>query len=109
MQVDYLVTGSGNGQKVVDMVTEGSSLTKNYYDQFKRMMSTPGQGYPYIVQKLNAETASMLADPAVKKALETATGGEVRASTPEEMRVLIRSEIAKWSKVIDEAKIARIE
>jgi hypothetical protein len=58
---------------------------------------------------LNAETASMLADPAVKKALETATGGEVRASTPEEMRALIRSEIAKWSKVIDEAKIARIE
>jgi tripartite-type tricarboxylate transporter receptor subunit TctC len=51
----------------------------------------------------------MLADPAVKKALETATGGEVRASTPEELRVLIRSEITKWSKVIDEAKIARIE
>ncbi|MEH2553075.1 tripartite-type tricarboxylate transporter receptor subunit TctC [Bradyrhizobium algeriense] len=62
-----------------------------------------------IVQKLNAETASMLADPAVKKALETATGGEVRGSTPEQMRVLIRSEIAKWSKVIDDAKIARIE
>src|SRR5207248_3127873 len=57
VQVDYLVTGSGNGQKVVDMVTEGSSLTKNYYDQFKRMMSTPGQGYPYIVQKLNEKIA----------------------------------------------------
>ena len=62
-----------------------------------------------IVQKLNAETASMLAEPAVKKALETATGGDVRGSTPEEMRSLIRSEIAKWSKVIEEAKIARIE
>ena len=62
-----------------------------------------------IVQKLNAETASMLADPAVKKALETATGGDVRGSSPEDMRALIRSEIAKWAKVIDEAKIARIE
>ncbi len=62
-----------------------------------------------IVQKLNAETASMLADPAVKKALETATGGEARGSTPEEMRGLVRSEIAKWTKVIDEAKIARID
>jgi tripartite-type tricarboxylate transporter receptor subunit TctC len=62
-----------------------------------------------IVQKLNAETVSMLADPAVKKALETATGGDVRGSSPEEMRALIRSEIAKWAKVIDEAKIARIE
>ena len=62
-----------------------------------------------IVQKLNAETVAMLTDPAVKKALETATGGDVRGSSPEGMRALIRSEIAKWSKVIDEAKIARIE
>ena len=62
-----------------------------------------------IVKKLNSEVAAMLTDPAVTKALETATGGEVRGSTPEEMRALIRSEIAKWSKVIDEAKIARIE
>jgi hypothetical protein len=45
----------------------------------------------------------------VKKALETATGGDVRGSTPEDMRSLIRSEITKWSKVIEEAKIARIE
>ena len=62
-----------------------------------------------IARKLNTEVVAMLAEPAVKKALETATGGEVRASTPEEMRALIRSEIAKWSKVIDEAKIARID
>jgi tripartite-type tricarboxylate transporter receptor subunit TctC len=64
---------------------------------------------PDIVQKLNTEVAAMLADPAVKKALETATGGDVRGSTPEDMRSLIRSEITKWSKVIEEAKIARIE
>lgn len=64
---------------------------------------------PDIVRKLNAEVTAMLADPAVRKALETATGGDARGSTPEEMRTLIRSEIAKWSKVIEEAKIARIE
>lgn len=39
-----------------------------------------------IVSKLNAEAAAMLKDPAVKKALETATGGEARGSTPVEMR-----------------------
>lgn len=62
-----------------------------------------------IVNKLNVEVISMLGDPAVKKALEAATGGEARGSTPEEMRMLVRSEIAKWSKVIDDAKIARID
>lgn len=63
---------------------------------------------PDIVKRLNTEIQSMLADPATKAALETATGGEVRGSTPEEMRTLITSEIAKWSKVINDAGIPRI-
>jgi tripartite-type tricarboxylate transporter receptor subunit TctC len=62
-----------------------------------------------IVTRLNAEIAAMLADPAVKKALETATGGEVHGSSPAEMRALVQSEIAKWSVVIDEARIERID
>ena len=60
------------------------------------------------LKRLNAEIQSMLADPAMKTALEMATGGEVRGSTPEDMRALIRSEIAKWSKVINDAGIPRI-
>jgi tripartite-type tricarboxylate transporter receptor subunit TctC len=63
---------------------------------------------PEIVKRLHAEIQSMLADPAVKTALETATGGEVRSSTPEEMRALITSEIGKWTKVINDAGIPRI-
>jgi len=64
---------------------------------------------PEIVAKLNAEIVSVLADPAVKTALEAAIGGEVRSSTPDEMRRLVRSEIARWSKVVDEANIERID
>jgi tripartite-type tricarboxylate transporter receptor subunit TctC len=63
---------------------------------------------PDIVKRLNTEIQSMLADPATKTALETATGGEVRGSTPEEMRALIISETDKWSKVINDAGIPRI-
>jgi tripartite-type tricarboxylate transporter receptor subunit TctC len=62
-----------------------------------------------VLRRLNAEVNAMLAEPAVKQALEKATGGEARGSTPDDMRALVRSEIAKWSKVIDDAKIARIE
>ena len=63
---------------------------------------------PDIVKRLHAEIQSMLADPAAKTALETATGGEVRGSTPEEMRALINAEIGKWTKVINDAGIPRI-
>jgi tripartite-type tricarboxylate transporter receptor subunit TctC len=60
------------------------------------------------VKRLNTEIQSIVADPVTKTALETATGGEVRGSTPEEMRALIISETDKWSKVINDAGIPRI-
>ena len=46
-----------DGFKVVDIVTEGSSLTKNYYDQFRKKMHNPDEGYPNIVQKLKDKIA----------------------------------------------------
>jgi ABC-type transporter MlaC component len=55
VQVDYVVRSAGGGTfKIVDIVTEGSSLTKNYFDQFARMWS---KGYPYIVGKLQQKIA----------------------------------------------------
>ena len=36
-----------------------------------------------------------------------AIGNEVRGSSPEEMRVWIAGEVAKWRKVIDDAKVER--
>jgi phospholipid transport system substrate-binding protein len=51
--VDYVVHGTPGAFRVVDVVTEGSSLTKSYYDQFHRMLTNPEQGYAYVVKKLN--------------------------------------------------------
>jgi ABC-type transporter MlaC component len=53
VEVDYVVRGTNGQFHVVDIVTEGSSLTKNYYDQFHKMLTNPAQGYPHIVKKLN--------------------------------------------------------
>ncbi len=55
--IDYVVIEAGGGYRIVDIVTEGSSLVKNYYEQFHKMLNTPGQGYPYIVKKLNEKLA----------------------------------------------------
>jgi ABC-type transporter MlaC component len=51
--VDYVVKETPHGLRVVDIITEGSSLTKNYYEQFRKKMNTPSEGYPNIVQKLH--------------------------------------------------------
>jgi tripartite-type tricarboxylate transporter receptor subunit TctC len=63
---------------------------------------------PAIMATLNAATLEVLKDPDVRQRLETAVGGEVRGSSPEEMKALIEAEIAKWSAVVERAKIPKI-
>ena len=65
---------------------------------------TPAQ----IVAQLNSATQKSLADPAIKAKLEAAVGGEVRGSTPAEMRNLVSSEIVKWRALIETAKIPKV-
>ena len=57
LQIDYVVVATGDAWHVVDIVTEGSSRTKNYYDQFDRMLLDASEGYPYIVKKLKEKIA----------------------------------------------------
>lgn len=63
---------------------------------------------PAIIKRLNTAVQETLADPETKAALETAIGGEVQGSTPEQMRGLIQSQIAKWAGVIQTANIPRL-
>jgi tripartite-type tricarboxylate transporter receptor subunit TctC len=63
---------------------------------------------PAIVATLNSATLEVLRDPELKQRLETAVGGEVRGSSPEEMKKLIETEIAKWSGVVERTKIPKI-
>ena len=57
-----------------------------------------------IVNKLSAETARILKMPDVNKRISE-LGGEPVGSTPEEFAALIKSEIAKWAKVIKDANV----
>jgi ABC-type transporter MlaC component len=52
VRVDYVVKRTAAGPRVVDIITEGSSLAKNYYEQFRKKMKNPDEGYPNIVEKL---------------------------------------------------------
>ena len=57
-----------------------------------------------IVSKLSVETARILKMPDVNKRISE-LGGEPVGSTPEEFAALIKSEIAKWAKVIKDANV----
>jgi tripartite-type tricarboxylate transporter receptor subunit TctC len=57
-----------------------------------------------IVDKLNAEINAALKMPDVRAKLEAA-GIEVQGGTPQEYAALIKSDLAKWGKVVKEAGI----
>jgi len=52
-----------------------------------------------VVSRLHDETLKLLNQPDVKKRLD-GSGFEVTASTPEEATAFVRSEVAKWGKVV---------
>lgn len=57
-----------------------------------------------IINKLNAEINAALKLPEVKAKLEAA-GIDIQGGTPQDYAALIKSDLAKWSKVIKEANI----
>ncbi|HWV51881.1 tripartite tricarboxylate transporter substrate binding protein [Pseudorhodoplanes sp.] len=77
------------------------------YDVRSWMGIATTKGVPEpIVKQLNADILYALQQPQVRDKLE-AIGNEVRGSTPDEMRSWVAGEIAKWRKVIDDAKVER--
>ena len=59
---------------------------------------------PDVIAKLNGEIAKVMQSAEMKKQL-LAQGVEARTSTPEQFGALIRSETAKWGKIITDAGI----
>ena len=69
------------------------------------LMAPAGTPRP-IIDKLNAETLKVLMQPQIKARLEE-IGGEARGSTPEEMKAMVTSELQRWTRVVNDAKIPK--
>jgi tripartite-type tricarboxylate transporter receptor subunit TctC len=57
-----------------------------------------------VVARLNAEVQRAIAVPAVRARLES-FGGEVRGTTPAEMKALVEKQLAQWARVAKDANI----
>jgi tripartite-type tricarboxylate transporter receptor subunit TctC len=65
---------------------------------------TPAKTPPEIIQKINADMAAMLADPANKAKFEP-LGALPQSSTPEELVIRNAADVALWAPIIKEANI----
>lgn len=57
-----------------------------------------------VIDRLNRELNSVLADKAVQKKFED-QGAEVETGTPEQLKTLVQKEVARWKGVVTAAKI----
>jgi tripartite-type tricarboxylate transporter receptor subunit TctC len=68
-------------------------------------LAGPAHLPPAIVARLNAEVRRAIAIPDIKSKLES-MGGDPRGTTPEEMRDLVASQYATWSRLAKSANIS---
>jgi tripartite-type tricarboxylate transporter receptor subunit TctC len=91
---------------VIPEVPAIASVVPNYEVMaWTGVATTRGVPKP-IVEKLNKELRRILALPQVEKKLRE-FGGEPASSTPDEITAKVKSQVARWNKVIDEAEIPR--
>jgi len=64
----------------------------------------PAKTPPELVAKLNQDMSAVLAMPEVREQL-AAQGLAVQTSTPEQLGTLVKADLARWRKVIADAKI----
>ncbi|CAN5150551.1 tripartite tricarboxylate transporter substrate-binding protein [soil metagenome] len=100
-------TGETRSIILKDVPTLIESGVKGYDVVSWNALFAPAGTPPEIIAKLNAGLREVLAMPDVKQKLLD-LGIEARANSPEEMKAKLVDDIAKWTKVIEQAGIPKL-
>jgi len=73
------------------------------------MVATQGQTPKEIVARLNAEIRAIMDDPDIKKDLIRDGAIPQLTPPPDELKVFVKQEIARWGKIVEQAGIAGTE
>jgi tripartite-type tricarboxylate transporter receptor subunit TctC len=98
------VSGSKRSQSAPDVPTIAESGVPGYEFVSWNGVHVPAGTPKAIVSKIHADLVKVVAMPDVQARMAS-LGMEVAGSTPEELGALVKSDIAKWGKVIKEAGV----
>jgi tripartite-type tricarboxylate transporter receptor subunit TctC len=89
-----------------DVPTIAESGVTGYEASAWNALAAPAKTSKGVIDRLNREVRTAVAAPDLKQRLQD-LGVDTRASTPEELRAHLVSEMAKWKVVIERAKIEK--
>ena len=100
------VTSDKRFSGLPDVPTVAESGVPGYQASSWNAVAAPAKTPKPVLERLNREVNAAVAAPEVRKRLGE-LGVDARAGTPEALRALLVSEIAKWKAVIERAKIEK--
>lgn len=100
----YATTGRRRFPGAADVPTVAELGMPELQAELWLALMAPAHTPASIIAKVNRDVVEILSTPAVRDTLTT-QGADVAYSTPGELGDLMKSETAKWSKVIEAAKI----
>jgi len=89
-----------------EVPTVAESGVRDYQAASWNGVAAPARTPNALIDRLNREVNAATGSPEVRKRLQD-LGVEARGGTPEALRELLVSEIAKWKAVIERAKIEK--
>jgi tripartite-type tricarboxylate transporter receptor subunit TctC len=101
------VTGSQRFFAVPDVPTIAESGVPGYKVTSWLGVAGPAGLPAPIVDRINAEIAAILAEPAVIERLRE-FGSETMPTTPDGFKARVADDVAKWTKVVADANIPRV-
>jgi tripartite-type tricarboxylate transporter receptor subunit TctC len=99
------VTGARRMQVLPELPTVAESGVPGYENSSWSALGAPAGTPREIIMKLNSELAAILKLPDVQER-STAVGADIIGGTPEQFADYLKSEIAKFERVVKEAKIS---
>ena len=100
------VTSDKRFPGLLDVPTVAESGVPGYQASSWNGVAAPARTPKAVIDRLNREVNAATGSPEVRKRLQD-LGVEARGGTPEALRELLASEIAKWKAVIERAKIEK--
>jgi tripartite-type tricarboxylate transporter receptor subunit TctC len=100
------VTGPQRWPEMPDIPTVAEQGVGGYDVRSWAGLMAPAGLTRTVVDRLNLEVGKALQLNQVRERLKD-MGGEVKASTPEEMKALVASELQRWTRVVNESNIPK--
>jgi len=99
-------SGAQRWSGMPELATVAEQGVANYDVRSWAGLMAPAGTPKAVVERLSLEVNKALMVASVKSRLED-MGGDVKGSTPEEMRAMVSAELQKWNQVVADAKIPK--